>query len=144
MMKRIQYILLLVSICCLHACTKLEVSPLNIIEDDDVFTSTGGIRSYFARMYSELPIEDFRYSPARGLNHFWIISPFSAVTGEALSRDQRGAMSESVLYWDDAYRLIREANYFLETLPQHANNFEASEVTSWIGETYFIRAFVYY
>src|SRR5688500_11065818 len=105
-MKRFIYIMIIALTCGMNACTKLDVPPMNVIQDNDVFSSSGGVRIYFARLYSELPIEDFRYSPARGLNHFWIISPFSAVTGEALSRDQRNAMSESVLYWNDAYRLI--------------------------------------
>jgi hypothetical protein len=75
---------------------------------------------------------------------FWIISPFPAMTGEALSRDQRNAMSESTLYWSDAYKLIREVNYFLQTLPKYASNFEAGDVESWIGEAHFIRAFTYF
>jgi len=143
-MKIIKYLTILFLACAINACTKLEVAPTNIIQDNDVFTSTGGIQIYFARMYSELPIEDFRYSPARGLNMFWIISPFPAVTGEALSRDQRGAMTESVLYWGDAYGLIREVNYFLQTLPKYVSNFDAGDVQSWIGEAHFIRAFTYF
>lgn len=143
-MKRFIYTAIIVLTCFMNACTKLDVPPMNIVQDEEVFTSPGGIQIYMARLYSELPIEDFRYSPARGLNHFWIISPFSAITGEALSRDQRNAMSESVLYWKDAYKLIRETNYFLETLPQYAGNFETNEVTHWTGEAYFIRAFTYF
>jgi starch-binding outer membrane protein, SusD/RagB family len=143
-MKRYIYIMILSLTCGVNACTKLDVPPMNVIQDNDVFSSSGGVRIYFARLYSELPIEDFRYSPARGLNHFWIISPFSAVTGEALSRDQRNSMSESVLYWNDAFRLIRETNYFLETLPKYASNFDVAEVNNWIGEAHFIRAFTYY
>ncbi len=143
-MKCFKYIISIFLIYSLHACTKLDISPMNIIQDNEVFSSSGGVRIYFARLYSELPIEDFRYSPARGLNMFWIISPFPAITGEALSRDQRNAMSESVLYWADAYKLIRETNYFLTTLPQYTSNFDATEVDNWIGEAHFIRAFTYY
>jgi hypothetical protein len=53
-------------------------------------------------------------------------------------------MTEKILYWRDAYKLIRETNYFLETLPKYAENFDASEVTHWTGEAYFIRAFTYF
>jgi hypothetical protein len=143
-MKRFIYLTIIVLACCVNACTKLDVPPMNIIQDADVFTSAGGIQIYMARLYSEMPIEDFRYSPERGLNMFWIISPFSCVTGEALGRDQRNSMTEKQLYWRDAYKLIREANYFLETLPKYAGNFDAPDVTHWRGEAYFIRAFTYF
>ena len=143
-MNHYKYLSIIALICCLNACTKLDVPPLNVIQDEDVFTSKGGITIYMARLYSELPIEDFRYSPARGLNMFWIISPFPAVTGEALSRDQRGSVTESVLYWGDAYKLIRETNYFLATLPKHAADFTQQDIDSWIGEAHFIRAFTYF
>jgi len=143
-MKCFTYCMIIALTCCTYACTKLDVPPMNVIQDNDVFSSNGGIQIYMARLYSELPIEDFRYSPARGLNMFWIISPFSAVTGEALSRDQRNAVTESVLYWGDAYKLIRETNYFIETLPKYAANFDKADVSNWIGEAYFIRAFTYF
>ncbi|MDO6432579.1 RagB/SusD family nutrient uptake outer membrane protein [Flavitalea sp. BT771] len=144
-MKILRYLIIIIALACgLNACTKLDLAPMNIIQDNDVFSTNGGIQIYMARMYSELPIEDFRYSPQRGLNMFWIISPFPAVTGEALSRDQRGAMTEAVLYWGDAYKLIRETNYFLQALPKYAANFEAADVDSWIGEAHFIRAFTYF
>ncbi|MBN9382346.1 MAG: RagB/SusD family nutrient uptake outer membrane protein [Chitinophagaceae bacterium] len=143
-MSIFKYLTVIFFACALNACTKLDQPPMNIIQDNDVFSSSGGIQIYFSRMYSELPIEDFRYSPARGLNMFWIISPFSAITGEALSRDQRNAMTESVLYWGNAYGLIREVNYFLQTLPKYKANFDAGDVDSWIGEAHFIRAFTYF
>lgn len=145
-MKCFKYIIIIITLASgMNACTKLDVAPLNIIQDKDIFTTNGGIQVYMARLYSELPVEDFRYSPERGLNHFWIISPFPAITGEALSRDQRRSQSETQFYWNDAYKLIRETNYFLETLPQYAPNFEpADTVKHWIGEAHFIRAFTYY
>src|SRR3954468_20829173 len=127
-MKKYTYIIFAILLCWTSACKKLDTLPPSIVKDDDVFTSSAGIKAYMARMYAELPIEDFRYSPTRGLNFFWIISPFSAVTGEALSRDQRNSMTESVLYWGDAYKLIRETNYFIETLPKYAANFEKADV----------------
>ncbi len=69
---------------------------MNVIQDKDVFTTEGGIRIYMARCYSELPMEDFRYSPTRSTNHFWIINPQPANTGEALSRDLNSATAEAV------------------------------------------------
>jgi hypothetical protein len=145
-MKKNIYIIICFLVCWTTACKKLDVPPINIIQDKDVFTSTGGIQAYMARIYSELPIEDFRYSPQRGLNFFWIISPFPAVTGEALSRDQNGAMQENVgeSPWGDCYKLIRDANYFIENMPKYASTYTPAQVNSWLGEARFIRALTYF
>jgi hypothetical protein len=145
-MKRYTFIIACIFICWTTACKKLDVPPINIIQDKDVFTSTGGIQAYMARIYSQLPIEDFRYSPQRGLNFFWIISPFPAVTGEALSRDQNGAMQENVdeSPWGDSYKLIRDVNYFLENMPKFAATYTPEQVNSWLGEARFIRAATYF
>lgn len=145
-MKKYTYIILCLFVCWTTACKKLDVPPINIVQDKDIFTSTGGIQAYMARIYAELPIEDFRYSPQRGLNFFWIISPFPAVTGEALSRDQNGAMQENVdeSPWGDSYKLIRDVNYFIENLPKFAATYTPAQVNSWLGEAHFIRAATYF
>lgn len=149
MKRNFLYSLLVVLGCSIASCNKLDIPPMNVIQDKDVFTNSGGIQIYMSRLYSELPVEDFRYSPERGLNFFWIISPFPAITGEALSRDQRGTMAEnlngwSYKFWPGAYTLIREANYFIETLPQYSSNFSEAEIRNWIGEAHFIRAATYF
>jgi hypothetical protein len=143
-MKKYTYIILSVLICWTSACKKLNVAPMNIIQDKDVFTSEGGIQAYMARIYSELPIEDFRYSPTRGLNFFWIISPFSCISGEGLSRDQTSSTQETFGYWSDAYKLIRETNYFMETLPKYSSTYSTAQVNSWLGEARFIRGATYF
>ncbi|MRG45229.1 RagB/SusD family nutrient uptake outer membrane protein [Chitinophaga sp. SYP-B3965] len=133
----------LLSIVCFVGCTDLDIPPMNVIQDKDVFTTEGGIRIYMARCYSELPLEDFRYSPTRGTNHFWIINPQPANTGEALSRDLNGSTTEGFNFWERAYPLLREANYFLQTLPTYAGNFQQADVNHWMGEARFIRAVTY-
>ena len=149
-MKKYTYIILAVLLCWTSACKKLNTLPPNIVNDDDIFSNSAGIQAYMARMYAELPIEDFRYSPARGLNFFWIISPFSAVSGEALSRDQNSAMQENLTFdsrpttWALCYTLIRDANYFSETLPKYANNFTKDQINTWLGEARFLRAATYF
>ncbi|QXV65611.1 RagB/SusD family nutrient uptake outer membrane protein [Mucilaginibacter sp. 21P] len=145
-MKKTIYTVLCFLICWTTACKKLDVPPINIIQDKDVLSNAGGVQAYMARLYAQLPIEDFRYSPERGLNFFWIISPFPAVTGEALSRDQRGAMQENVNEspWADCYRLVRDVNYFLENIDQYSSNFSEAQVNSWKGEARFIRGATYF
>src|SRR3954464_7443583 len=107
-MKKSLYIISSVFILVLAACEKLDVPPMNVLPDKDVFTSEAGVTAYFARMYSRLPIEDFKYSPIISFNAF-VIGSFSGLTGEALSRDM-GNVVENFNYWGDAYAIIREAN----------------------------------
>jgi hypothetical protein len=147
-MKKYLYISILLTVC-LSACRKLDIPPKNIIQDPDVFSSPQGIQAYMARIYSELPIEDFRYSPDMGLNFFWIIKPTPATTGEALSRDQTSASSENFgdWHWDiwgGCYTTIRDCDYFIQTLPSYAKNFTAAQVSAWLGEAYFIRGMTYF
>jgi hypothetical protein len=102
-----------------------------------------------ARLYSELPIEDFRYSPDMGLNFFWIIKPTPATTGEALSRDQTGATSENWgdWHWDiwgGSYTVIHDCDYLIEKLPAYASNFTKDQVNQWLGEAYFVRGMTYF
>ncbi|HTI07459.1 MAG TPA: RagB/SusD family nutrient uptake outer membrane protein [Puia sp.] len=129
-------------------CRKLDVPPKSIIQDQDVFGSSQGIVAYMARLYSELPIEDFRYSPQRGLNMFWIISPTPATTGEALSRDQTGSMQENTgpdwNIWSGCYTAIRDCDYFIQTIPTYASNYNADTIKRWMGEAYFVRGMTYF
>ncbi|HEX6427629.1 MAG TPA: RagB/SusD family nutrient uptake outer membrane protein, partial [Niastella sp.] len=128
-MKKYLYIISSVFFLVLAACEKLDVPPMNVVPDKDVFTSEAGISAYMARMYSRLPIEDFKYSPTISFNAF-VVGSASGITGEALSRDM-GNATETFNYWADAYSLIREANYFMETLPDYASNFSATQVNNW-------------
>lgn len=124
------------------SCTELDIPPMNVIQDEDVFGSTEGVRSYMARIYSQMPIEDFRYSPSTGY-HSSFYGPPSAITGEALSRDQVSG-TESFSYWSGAYNLIRECNYFIETLHVYEENFSEEELENFLGEAYFIRGVTYF
>ncbi|MDB5026265.1 MAG: Starch-binding associating with outer rane [Mucilaginibacter sp.] len=148
-MKRYIYILLTILAVCASACRKLNIPPQNIIQDPDVFSTPAGIQAYMARLYSELPIEDFRYSPQRGLNFFWIISPTPATTGEALSRDQTSSMQENLGgwnwdIWSGSYTVIHDCDYLIQTLPSYAKNFTTAQVNAWLGEAYFVRGMTYF
>lgn len=128
----------------LASCADMDIPPMNILGDKDIFGSTEGVTSYMARLYSTLPVEDFRYSHANmffsgGAN----FSQPSCITGEAISRDTHGAEIEKANYWDAAYALIREINYFIETLPQYASSHSGAEVESLLGEATFLRAYTY-
>ncbi|MBV4358220.1 RagB/SusD family nutrient uptake outer membrane protein [Pinibacter aurantiacus] len=127
-------------------CNKnLDVAPPNILNESDVFGTTNGITAYMAKMYADLPMEDFRYAPANSFNSTdWNQSHYaSAMTGEALSRGQ-GSNTETFDYFGGAYTLIRRANLFIQTIPKYASLYNAADVKSWIGEAQFIRGVTYF
>ncbi|MDR1202406.1 MAG: RagB/SusD family nutrient uptake outer membrane protein [Tannerellaceae bacterium] len=129
------------------ACTELDIPPKNIISDTDIFGSTEGIMSYVSRMYSTLPMEDFRYYYSiGGLFNFngTKYKQQSCLTGEALGRDTQGAEIENASYWDGPYLVIRDVNLFIETLPKYISAHAANDYKTYLAEAYFIRAFLYY
>lgn len=140
-MKKIIY-----SICILLAvsCNKLNILPDNIVQDKDAFGTVGGVTAYFAGLYNRLPIEDFKYNSTAGFNQFSYINNINTLTGELMSRNVTSESSGSVGYYSDAYIVIRNANYFMQTFPQYASLYTQEQVNHWLGEARFIRAYTYF
>ncbi|MES1249297.1 MAG: RagB/SusD family nutrient uptake outer membrane protein, partial [Chitinophaga rupis] len=151
-MKKI--FLLVMAAAMLSACNKLNVPPVSIIQDPQVFTSVGGIQAYFAGLYNRIPIEDTKFSNGSGYNQFSFIDNINMFTGEGMNKNVTAwanmnnvgmnVNGTTVNFYYDCYFDIRQANYFIETMPKYASNFTQAQVNSWIGEAYFIRAFTYF
>lgn len=134
----------------LVSCKKdfLDIPPKNIVQDKDLFSNEAGMTVYLSRMYSQMPFEDFKYSPARQFFDDWLVTP-GANEGSSLGRDAGTAMTAEGTarngpYWGRAFNLLRDANYLLETLPEYQSNFDESGYNHFIGEAYFARAMVFY
>jgi starch-binding outer membrane protein, SusD/RagB family len=144
-MKRI-YSLLLIGLFYLSSCADLDVPPPNIIGDETLLTSESGMKVYMARMYSRMPFEDFKYMAQWGLeNNSWLGAMGIEGTGEALNRDGicSAFTGERTPYWGDAFVLLRDANYLIETLPEYQSNFAEITYNHYLGEAYFVRAVVF-
>jgi len=148
-MKKIAFIFIATVL--LAACNKLDVPPSSIIQDPQVFTSAGGIEAYFAGLYNRLPIEDLKFANGEGYNQFNYIDNINIFTGEGMNKNvngwanmspNNGSTGHNIYY--DCYYIIRQANYFIETMPQYASNFTSDQSRNWVGEAYFIRAFTYF
>ena len=142
--KRYLYLLFVVPFV---SCTDMNIPPLNVVGDDDIFGNEAGVMSQVARMYSIMPLEDFRYLPtSSGLfnSNAVIYEQLSAMTGEAISRSVKSAITENASYWDGPYQAIREVNTFIETLPKYSANYSETNMNTWLGEAYFVRAYIYY
>lgn len=130
-----------------YSCDYLDVSPINIIQDDAIFNSESGITSYMTTLYYDLPIEDFRYTQ-QGFN----VSGkgqgrLPNVSGEAMcsSSDDISTIGDGTWWgcWD--YGKIRRVNYFLKNFPAYKSNFQNTVLAdAWMGEAHFIRAYCYF
>lgn len=145
-MKRI-YIVFLTALLYCSACADLDVPPPNVVGDETLMTSVSGMKVYLARMYSRMPFEDFKYLGQWGLNYNgWLNAMGIEGTGEALNRDGicKAFTGEDTPYWKDAFILLRDANYLLETLPKYQSSFPEVTYNHYLGEAYFARATVFY
>ena len=129
----------IVSIMCasvMFSCTDLDMSPVNVVNEEDLFANEAGTLSYISGMYMNLPLEDFRYAYEGNppFNYAWTIyAQPSCRTGEAIGRDAAGNEYEAVGYWNQAYSYIRAANLLLEVLPKYASNYTEAQANSFLG-----------
>ena len=137
----------------LGSCQKLDIKPVDILTDDQLFKSESGINAYLAQVYRKLPIEDFTYRPdgrndgvgdvGFNLHHEWEHFYCSAAAdGEMVGPYGGLDIAGGFGYWP--YADIRAVNYFIQTLPQYASNFTKEKVTQLLGEGYFLRAYYYF
>jgi hypothetical protein len=145
-MKKI-IILFLSGLLLCTACEELDIPPKNIITDEDLLTNESGMDIYMARMYSYMPFEDFKYMGEWGFEYnSWLGATGIEGTGEALNRDGicKTFTSERTTYWGMAFTLLRDINHLLEALPEFQGNFPEPTYNHYLGEAYFVRAFVFY
>ncbi len=129
----------------LTACTDLDIAPINLLGEAEIYGSNEGVMSNIARIYSRLPIEDFKYYYPSGFNFSGTqYKQMACLTGEAVGRDTQGADNEGFSYWDDGYAEIRDINMLLEKLPNYTTNLGATESQTYLAEARFCRAFTYF
>ncbi len=145
-MKQLKYIAFMLLFGAVCACNKLDIAPVNIVQDKDLFTDAG-MQAYMAALYSRMPIEDFKYSAGDGTEGFntWnqIALPMLN-TGENANRNNGGFVNPARGYWKSGYQVIRYSNYLIENLPAYAASLTQPKVDKWIAEARFIRAFTYF
>jgi hypothetical protein len=144
-MKNIGLILILASILMAPACNKLDIPPLNMLTDETVIGTAGGVDAYLASLYQALPIEDFQYGKTDGF-HAWDggLDGLGKNTGEYLGSnyDYDASMSSGFGYWP--YDNIRQVNYLIENLPKYKAKYDDKTYNDLLGQAYFIRAYFYF
>lgn len=132
------------------ACVDLNTPPLNTVNEEDIFGSVAGTESYLARLYTNLPLEDFRYFFEHNDDIFNQTYPNiykqpSNLTGESIGRDVNSYFTEPAgTFWSKAYKYIRDVNIMIEALPNYKSKFTEDQYNSYLGEAYFIRAGIYF
>lgn len=144
-MKR-TYILFLIGLLTFSGCADLDIPPPNVVGDETLFTNEAGMKVYMARMYSRMPFEDFKYMAQWGFEYnSWLGALGIEGTGEAVNRDGicTAFTGERTAYWGEAFVLLRDANYLIETLPEYQGNFPEITYNHYLGEAYFARAIAF-
>ena len=145
-MNRIYQIIILAASIFMISCADLDIPPKNIVGDEDLLTTESGMEVYLAKMYSNMPFEDFKYMAEWGIEfNSWLASMGIEGTGEALNRDgiSTSFTRERTPYWGRAFTLLRDANYLIENLPNYKDSFPENMYNHYLGEAYFVRAFVF-
>ena len=147
MKKSILYVL--AGLLFLASCQDMYLPPKNTLTDEDLMSSEAGLSIYMARMYSQMPWEDFKYMAQWGLprRSSWLGCLGVEGTGEAVNRDgvTTAFRGEDDPWWSSSYSLIRDANKLIEGLPAFKENYSNEAVyNDYIGQAYFVRAYSYY
>ncbi len=160
-MRRIlKYISIFTSFLLLEGCNDfLELEPFDRVSAEQLFASSGGIKTVLANIYNLCPIEDFNYVAAgqgqySGFNRRlgggdgatdggWSL----ATATEEMLIDPGGNISpdmDAYQYWD--YAGIRQVNKFLETITSLNETRSITEDTynHLKGDAHFIRAYMYF
>lgn len=146
-MKKLFIILSILGNVYLSSCVDLDITPKNVVSDDDLLTNESGMDVYMARLYSYMPFEDFKYMAEWGYEYNgWLAATGIEGTGEAVNRDgiSKSFTSERTAYWSRAFETLRDANHLIETLPNYKSNHTEAVYNHYLGEAYYVRATVFY
>lgn len=131
------------------ACQDMYLPPKNTLTNDDLMSSEAGLSVYMARLYSQMPWEDFKYLAQWGLprRSSWLGSLGIEGTGEAVNRDGICTQftGEDDPWWGASYTLIRDANMLIENLPSYKENYSnEANYNDYLGQAYFVRGYSFY
>jgi|GEM_PF-39822 SusD family. len=137
---------------CLTSCVDLDIAPTTVLTAKDIYNEKG-IKAYMAGLYNRLPMEDFKYDvnsdgQAEGGGGGYFVGNgisvwnFWSSTGEMVNRNNTGLPRHRTGYWKGAFKIIRQANILIVTLPDYPEL--AGQSNAWIAEAKYIRAYTYF
>jgi starch-binding outer membrane protein, SusD/RagB family len=125
------------------SCNSLDISPVQILQDDVIFSNEVGINAFLYKLYYKLPIEDFRYKRDRDMpfREDWNATPLGWNSMEYGGTDI--VTMDGWWPYDD----IRSTNYLMDQLRKYTDNdskYTQKQKDQWKGEAYFMRAYFYF
>lgn len=130
----------------LTACNYLDVTPPNIITDDQVYSSESGVLAALTRLYIDLPVEDIRFDNSGfGGDAYW--GNLELYTGHALNRKNddtavNGFSSNMGASWWN-YTTIRNINKFISNI-QKTTALNETTKKEYEAEALALRALCYF
>lgn len=146
--NKIYYSAIIIALVLFSSCSDfLDLNPLNKVPADKLLNDPNGIKMLMATLYNRLPIEDFRYNPAKGFNYLhdsgssWVDHGWSTsfFTDDAIATHGSG-VGPVCDYWD--YSGIRQANELINQI--NAADIPELEKKQLLSEVHFIRAYMYF
>lgn len=121
----------------------LDLKPKDKLDADALFSEPEGVELYMANLYSQLPIEDFNFLRG-GFNDYVGENMCAAMfTEEATHSEYQAHLNSSnFLWWEDAYKLLRDVNNLADVIP--TLNVMDDQRKAMIGEVAFIKGYIYY
>jgi len=146
-MKQIKYIVLLAVLTGVGSCRKniLDIKPVNLLTQDQIFGSPSGVTAYFASMYAQMAVEDYTFCngyfggfPGNGDQYTgnWTDEVFSS-RNSGLSTNS-GQEPYAVLF-----AALRNVNTFIQQVDKVTNIDPATKIL-YSAEARFIRAYDYF
>ena len=144
MINKIKTILLPLAIIGCVSCHVLDLEPLDKIDGQVLFSDPAGVKLYMANIYDKLPIEDFNYMEF-GFNSWYGYMNASAMFCDEATHSQYVDRLRMTFYlwFEDAFKLIRDVNALAEAVPT-LTSISEDEKKAIIGEVAFCRAEIYY
>ncbi len=121
----------------------LDRKPLNVISDDNVWSSESAIQAYMAALYENMFVEPHAWLLNWGTQgHYTDESMRSYSWGHPYNPTFADDFMSTDNIWGNTYKYIRNVNEFIEKIPNASVTEELKK--RYTGEAHFIRAFYYF
>lgn len=149
-MKQINYILILLLLCCITACNNwLEVAPQAEKEKSEMFKKEAGFRNVLIGAYirmksNNLYGEDLTYGSIEMLAQHWTNTDDLGKYLKAYNYEQHVVETKINSFYGNLYKVIADVNGLLNSIDARKEVFEGNNYEVIKGEALAIRAFCHF
>ena len=149
-MKQINYILILLLLCCITACNDwLEVAPQAEKEESEMFEKEAGFRNVLIGAYIRMKSntlygEDLTYGSIEMLAQHWTNTDDLGKYLKAYNYEQGDVETKINSFYGNLYKVIADVNGLLNNIDARKEVFEGNNYEIIKGEALAIRAFCHF